>query len=254
MSTKLHELLAVESNLENQATKTRTEVITSFEKKKHLFSEKVVSFTPLAENAQKVTESQSSIQETVHAQVDFIKKITAKALDVSHQIDVANTLAKADVVTEEGDKILEAVPATSLLQLEKRLKELRDFAVALPTLDPALGFTLDTSRGKGIFVAREVRKPRTKKEQTPLTLAPATKEHPAQVQLITKDIETGTILEQEWSSLITPATKSDVIDRCDMLLRAVKKARAKANEQEVDVAALKIGKKVLDYVFKPLSA
>ena len=250
---KLHELLAVESNLENQATKTRSEVIASFDKKKHLFGEKRASFTPIAEGSQTVTEAQSSIQETVSNQVEFVKKIAVKAFDVSHQIDVANTLAKADVVTEDGDTVLEAVPATSLLQLEKRLKELRDFAIAIPTLDPALGFKPDSARGKGIFVANEVKKTRTKKDQQPLVLYPATKEHPAQVQLVTKDEVTGTILEQEWSALITPATKSEVIDRCDILLRAVKKARAKANEQEVDPAKLKIGKKVLDYVFKPIA-
>lgn len=251
--TKLHELLAVDSNLENQATKTTAEVITSFDKKKHLFGEQIVTFTSNEEGAKPVTESQSSIQETVKNQVEFATKILAKAFDVSHQIDVANCLAKADVVTEDGDAILKDVPATSLLTLEKRLTAVRAFAIAIPTIDPALGFVPDKARGKDIFKARDVTKSRTKKVNKPLTLAPATDKHPAQVQLVTEDVVTGTILEQQWSSLITPATKSDIIDRCDVLIRAVKKARAKANETEIDVATLKIGKKVLDYVFKPLA-
>ncbi len=82
----------------------------------------------------------------------------------------------------------------------------------------------------------------------------ATKEHPAQVKEIVEDLPIGAILEQEWSSLITPATKADLIDRCDILLRAVKKARARANELDTDVATNKIGKKLLEFIFHPLNA
>jgi hypothetical protein len=255
--SKLHELLAVDGNLTNQANKTRGEVIASFDKKKHLFAERRVTFKPDNEEDKPITESQSDIQETVHNQVDFVSKITAKALDVSYQIDIANTLAKADVVTEDGSVLLTNIPATSLLQLEKRLKEMRDFAASVPTLDPAQGFQPDPDRSSSaaspIYKAREVNKTRTRKVQEPLILAPATDKHPAQVQLITVDKPVGTILEQEWSSLITPATKSSILDRCDILLRAVKKARAKANEQEVDVEKLKVGQKLMNYMFQPLS-
>lgn len=252
--SKLHELLAVEGNLENQSNKCRTELASTFDKKRHLFGEKRVTFTANTEGANPVTEEQSDIQSTIASEINWIVGILAKSLDASHHIDVANTLAKADVVTEEGETILRDVPATSLLQLEKRLKEIHDLAVAIPTLDPAKGFQQDPQRTKGHFKAREVSKTRTKKAPKVIELSPATKEHPAQVQLITEDVPVGTILEQEWSSLITPATKADVIDRCDILLRAVKKARAKANEQEVDVTSSKIGKKLLDYVFQPLNA
>jgi hypothetical protein len=251
---KLHELLAVEGNLENQSNKTRSELTGTFEKKRHLFGEKRVTFTANTEGAQAVTEEQSDIQSTIAAEVGSICNILAKSIDASHQIDVANTLAKADVVTEDGETIAKDVPATSLLQLEKRLKEIHDLAAAIPTIDPAKGFKQDDDRPKGHFKAREVSKTRTKKIQRPLELSPATDKHPAQVQLITEDVAVGTILEQEWSSLITPATKADVLERCDALLRAVKKARAKANEQELDVAPHKIGRKLLDFIFQPLNA
>ena len=36
---KLHELLAVQSNLSGKATKKRTDLKTTFEKKRHLFEE-----------------------------------------------------------------------------------------------------------------------------------------------------------------------------------------------------------------------
>jgi hypothetical protein len=249
---KLHELLAVESNLSTQANKTRGELIETFHKKRHLFEEKRVTFTPNSENAQAVTETQSDIQSTVLKEITWITGVMAKAWDVAHQVDVANTEAIADVVTEDGSTLLTGIPATSLLQLEKRIKEVSDLVAAIPTLDPAKGFQPDTQRGKGIYQARLVNKTRTKKEPKVLELAPATKEHPRQTQVYNEDVPVGAIQELEWSAMLTPAMKSDLLDRCDMLLRAVRKARAKANETDVEVAGNKIGKKLLDYVFQPV--
>jgi hypothetical protein len=156
------------------------------------------------------------------------------------------------VVTEDNEILLKAVPATTLLQLEKRVAEWKDLIQSIPTLDPAKGFKADAARGRGYYQARDVTKPRTKKEPQVITLAPATKEHPAQTQLISIDKPIGTILEQEWSSLITPATKADLLDRVETLLRAVAKARSKANDHSIDVSDKKIGANLLDFVFKPL--
>jgi hypothetical protein len=249
---KLHELLAVESNLSTQANKTRGELIETFHKKRHLFEEKRVTFTPDTEGAQAVTETQSDIQSTVLKEITWISGVMAKSWDVSHQVDLANTKAVADVVTEDDVTLLKDVPATSLLQLEKRLKEVSDLVQAIPTLDPAKGFQPDEQRGKGIYQARPVNKKKTKKVPQVLELAPATKEHPRQTQVYSEDVPVGAIQELEWSAMLTPAMKSELLDRCDMLLRAVRKARAKANEVDVEVAGNKIGKKLLDYVFKPM--
>lgn len=251
---KLHELLAVESNLSTQANKTRGELIETFHKKRHLFEEKLTTFTPNTEGAVPVKEAQSDIQSTVGKEISWVSGVLAKALDVSHQVDVANTLAKADVVTEDGDTVLKDVPATSLLQLEKRIKEVQDLVSAIPTLDPAKGFRSDEQKEKGIYQARAITKARTKKVPQVLELAPATKEHPRQTQVYMEDVAIGTIQEQEWSAMLTPAIKSDLLGRCDVLLRAVRKARAKANEVEVEVAGNKIGKKLLDFIFQPLTA
>ncbi len=250
---KLHELLAVESNLASQAQKCRTELIaTTFDKKRHHFSSKRVTFTPNTEGAPSETVEQSDIQTTVKDELDWIGKILAKAWDAAYQIDVANTIARANVVTEDDDALLANVPTTALLQLEHHLKEVHDLLAAIPTLDPAKGFEQDAAQKPGIYKAREITKPRTKKTQRPMVLYEATKEHPAQVTMVTEDIPVGTILEQEWSSLITPVQKSEMLDRCDKLIRAVKRARAKANEQDLDVGVNKIAKTLIDYLFQPM--
>jgi hypothetical protein len=254
MASKLHELLAVEGNLAGQAQKMRTELITTtFDKKRHHFGAKRITFKPLAEGAADVTEEQSDIQTSVRAELKWIGEILAKAWDASHCIDLANATAKADLVTEEGATLVKSVPATSLLALEKSIQELHALLAAVPTLDPAKGFQQDPQREPGVFKAREVSKTRTKKMNRAMVMYEATPEHPAQVQLVTEDVPTGTILEQEWSSLVTPVTKSEMLDRCDRLLRAVKRARAKANETEIDQESNKIGQTLLEYVLSPLN-
>ena len=251
--SKLHELLAVEPNLTGQSVKTRTDLMGTFNNKKHLFQEKIVTFQPIEEGSKPVTEEQTSIQAQVRDEVKWISDILAKAIDAGYQIDVGNTLAKADIVTEDGDTIANDVPATSLLQLEKRLQEVRLLVESLPTLDPAKGFTPDPNRPKGQYISRVVNKNRTKKVEDYQVVVQPTKEHPAQIVKVTKDVVTGTISEQEWTSMISPAHKADVMAKIDVLTRAVKKARARANEQEVDVTKTKVGKKILDYIFKPLA-
>ena len=250
---KLHELLAVETNVKGQATKTRTELMTTFEKKRHLFEETRKTFEPNLDGAQTEVVEQKDIQSTVKQEIDWISRYLAKALDVAYQVDVANTLAKADVVTEDGDILLKEVPATALLQLEKRVKEVQELITAIPTLDPAKGFKPDADRGFGYFRARDVRKEKTRKEDKPITIAKATDKHPEQAVLKTYDVPIGHLLEQEWSSLITPAKKAELLDRVEILFRAVTKARAKANETSVEVENNKIGTALLDFVFQPLS-
>jgi hypothetical protein len=248
---KLHQLLAVDASQKGQAAKCRTELQTTLEKKRHLFEEKRVTFTSSAEGAQPVTEAQSDIQSSVRQEVEWLNKILVKAFDAAYSIDKANTLANADIVLD-GHTIAKGVPATALLQLEHRLKEVKEFIGTIPTLDPAKGFTPDDAKGVGIYKAREVRKTRTSKEVVPLILAPATDKHPAQVDKITKDVPTGTILEQEWSALITPALKAELLERAEDMYRAVATARSKANDQEIDTKEVKIGAALLDYIYQPL--
>lgn len=247
--SKLHEFLAVDGNLKQQADKTRLELMNTFEKKTHLFAEKTVSYKPYGENEQTAVESQLDIQTTVPKELKWISEFLTKSLDVSYQVAEANTIARADVILEDGSILLSQIPATSLLELEKRAKELHDFVAAIPTLDPAKGFRLDADKGADIFKAREDRKVRTKKMNKVLTLAPPTDKHPAQVQVVSEDVPVGDITTLEWSGLITTATKGDMLSRVEIMTRAVKKARSRANEVEIGKNDLKIGKPIIDFIF-----
>jgi len=246
---KLHELLAIEGPLKSQADKCRTDLAASFDKKRHLFTEKLVTFKPLEEGKAPVTEEQSSLQTSVSSELNWIKGIWSKALDGAYSIAEANTVARADVVLEDGTLLLKNVPTTALLELEKRANEIRDLVGAIPTLDPAKGFELDAARGKGIYRAKDDVRFRTKKVQKALVLYDATDKHPAQVKEISVDEVTGEIVTQEWSGMITPAEKADMLDRAEQLARAIKSARSRANGVDVPEFTVVVGSVLLSYVF-----
>lgn len=245
---KLHEVLAVRGQLKGQAESTRTDLGATFKSKRHLFEEKTVTFRPSEEGAESKREEQKDLQSTVMKELNWIAGIVSKYIDVSYQIECGNTSARADIILEDGTVILKGVPTTALLELEKRSGEIQDLIKAVPTLDPAKGFSIDINRGSGdIFKARDVTKTRTKKVIQPLVLYPATVQHPAQTKEISVDIEVGTLLEQEWSGLITPAAKASMLERAEELTRAITQARQRANEVEVP-AAMEVGKKLFNYV------
>lgn len=245
---KLYELIAVEGGHKGQAEKTRADLVNTFDKKRHHFMEQVVTFTSNVEGSMPVTEKQLSLQATVHDELEWITGIWAKALDMSYLVADGNTKARADVVLEDGTELMKDVPATALLELEKRAAEMHALAMSVPTLDPAKGFQPDANRGRHIYRAAEDVKPRTQKQQIPLVLYEATKEHPAQVNLVSHDVLIGSVKTQEWSGLVTPAEKAEMIGRAEMLQRAIKKARSRANAVEM-TDDVKIGVKLLNFVF-----
>lgn len=243
--TKLHELLAVEGNLETQANKCRAELQNTFEKKRQLFEERRVTFYPFGENEKSVIETQLDLQTNVEKELKWVSEHIAKAIDAGYQLAKANTLAKADIILENGVILLKDVPATSLLELEKRITEIQQLAHHIPTLDPAKGFSKDENRG--VYVAREINKVRTKKTSKVLIKYEATKEHPAQTEVVSEDVPIGKITEQEWSGMITPLEKANILARIDSLIRSVRAARSRANEQEVDRKA-SIGGILLEFI------
>jgi hypothetical protein len=247
---KLHELLAIEGNYETQMNQMLAQLGDLFTKKRHHFTETSTTFQSLTEGATAEVETKSSLQATVAQELERIEPHILKAWGASMQIALTNTKALATITVEDTDITVADVPATALLELEKRLTQLREVLQAIPTLDPAKGFEEDYDHGDGHYRAREVRKNRTQKKQKPLVKYEATKEHPAQVDVITVDEPVGTILEQEWSGMLTPNNKSRMLARADAVIRAVRAARARANQTEVDPVAhdhSKVGP-LLDYI------
>lgn len=249
---KVHVLLAIASNIATQAQTTRTDLIKTFGSKQHHFSEKITTLFSKEEGVAPKTEIERSIQTTVKDELQAISKILARAIDSGNNIDVANTMSYGDIMLDDGTVLASHIPATSLLQLEHRLKDFHDLLLVTPTLDPTKGYELDAKKPAGIYKAREVRKDKTRKDKVYITVAAPTNQHPAQVKEDVKDIVVGEWLEQEWCSMITPAMKSTLLSRCEDLTRAVKRARARANDTEIETGSNSIGLTLLGHILKPL--
>lgn len=244
---KLFEHLVVRDQLKGQAKKLVGDLMATFEKKRHLFAEVRKTFTPTKEGATPIVEEQSDIQTTVRGELKWLAQHWAKAIDVARQVEEGNTLARADVVLDNGTVLLTGVPATALLELIQRADEIQALIASIPTLDPSKAFKEDPSRAPGIYKAREVNKTRTQKVQKHIVVVPPTDHHPAQVAVTSEDVPIGTILEQEWSGMLTPADKSAMLARAEELRRSTRSALQRANAVELTVEPT-VGKEILEFV------
>jgi hypothetical protein len=246
---KLHEVLAVESGLQTAAKKINEETIKTFGKKDEHFVETVRELVYFAEDDQKLNTSETkAMVTTVFDKLLYSVGANVRALDAYMQKEATNQKAHADIVID--DKVLaKDVPATVLLGLETKLTELRAVYEAIPTLAPGPTWVVDRDRRKegGVYKAVSPNVTfSTRKTVKPIIMAPATEQHPAQVQAIQEDVPVARITVQHWSGMVTSAQKSDLLGRVDKLLRAVKRARQRANATEVEKHT--IGKEIFAFL------
>jgi hypothetical protein len=250
---KLHELVAVEKDVRGTANKIIAETGTTFTKKAHLFSTHSKLYEPFKEGDQDVPEQELPTPiTTVDEKLEYFEKHLARLLDVVVQKEDANTKAKGDIeiLLEDSTVIplLKNVPVQALVQLENLLENLRSQVYdAIPTLDPAKTWIEDKAAGKGRYLTDATTRVRTNKIQKPITLHPGTDKHPPQVQLINDDVPVGNWKITYFSGLLSPAQKSEVLGRIDVLIASIKKARARANDTLVD-NGFKIGKRLFQFI------
>lgn len=248
-SPKLHELLAVESDLDATAKKVMEEAKTTFTKKVDHF---LGAHKGLRMFAEERTQEEAGAAEhkalvtTVGKKLDYIRKPIVRLWDAVLQKDATNQTATADLIVD-GDVIAEALPATWLLGMEQKLRGLRAVYEAIPTHAPGIEWVPDEQRGKDVFkAAHPETKDKTEKVVRADVIVPATEHHPAQVREHAENVKVGVFTIERWCGTISPAKKSEYLERIDRLIRAVKKARVRANN--VEVKKLQVASKLFDYV------
>lgn len=102
------------------------------------------------ESAGERLEAQTQLVTTVHEELEKTFSEISRAIDLSYQIDEANTLARADLIVKD-ELIAKEVPATFLLQLEKRLKEIRAVYREIPCFDPVRIWSIDQVQTRKMF-------------------------------------------------------------------------------------------------------
>ena len=231
---KLHELLAVEGDLEGTFKKILAEAKVTFEKRVAHFFEIHKKLEMFAEDAKEAPEEHQEMVTTVQDKLDYVREHVVRYFDAVLQKEATNQSATADLVID-GKTIAPNLPATFLLGLESRLKIVRSLYEQIPTLPP--GIKWEKAPEKGDHVYRAVyseEKFKTAKTFQHKVLYHATKEHPAQIERWEEVENVGKYTTDKWSGMLSPAEKSLLLGRFDKVIRAVKKARQRANTTEVE--------------------
>jgi hypothetical protein len=245
---ELHQILAVEGDLQGKSQKIIEETVKTFNEKQNLFYGFIKRYEPYEETGQKMPEEFKEIDDTVPSKLKYAVASFVKYLDVIATKEATNAVATAPLVIN-GEVIHEALPATLLLALENKLRGIRPVLEAMPTLTKGIEWIPAPDRGEDIYVtAKPDIKQRTVKEPKFRVLYDATKEHPAQIEKWMETVAVGDFISTQWSGNITSAEKARILERFDEVLRAIKKARMKANSTEV--VKVNVAKSIFDYVVK----
>lgn len=244
---KLHELLAVEADLEGEKTRVVNEATVTFTKKPEIFTglHKALAMFDDSRTHENVEESRK-VDSTVQDKLDYVAGAAARYWDACLQKEATNQLAKADLVVETLT-IAKDVPATFLLKLESELKKFRELVEHVPTHASGHEWKEAPEVGDGIFKTSKDASFKTEKIPQHKVLYDATDKHPAQIEKWTEDVKIGKYVHSLFSGMVSPAEKSLMIGRVDKLIRAVKQARQRANTQDVDKR--EVGADVFKFLF-----
>jgi len=239
---RLNQILAIERDVKKSA-------YGNLSKDHHLMQKgalvtgETATYTPKDETGRQFPPENRLIQLKVEDELLTTAAKMIPLFDLTATKDVGNTKTTAEVVLPNGVS-LGQLPPTTLLFLEKQLQDLHTFFAKLPVLDPDQAWTFDSTRG--YYVTEPITQIKTEKSQEPLVLSQATKEHPAQTQLVVRDVVVGEWKKTKLSAAITEDRRRTLVARVETLQRAVKQARETANLVEVDEVG--IGQQLFDFL------
>lgn len=154
-----------------------------------------------------------------------------------------------------GQVVLADVPATYLMQLDKRLAEIRQVYDAIPTLDPKTEWEAAADKGVGIYKAEDdVRESTDKKIKHKVVWEPKPNDASDRQPVIDKwseDTIVGRWTHKNWSGMLTVTQKYELLKRLDKLQRAVKKALSAANK--IEHVPNKIAATIFDFLHEGIA-
>lgn len=251
----LHQLLAVEADLEGRARNIMNETRKVFKDKPALFQGFIRTYTPFdADDTIDYPKEQQALTSTVDQKLEYVGKTVAKYYDALLQKEATNQIAVADLVIN-GKVIATDLPATFLLGMESRLKNIREVYNKIPTLAIGTEWKLDEAKGTGVWtIANPEEAMKTQRTIKSKVLYEAKfpqegeggQSIPAVIDKWEEVENIGKFTRVVWSGMITPARKSELLDRIDLIIREVKKARQRANATEV--VKKHIGSDLMDFI------
>lgn len=244
MPIQLNQIIAIQKGVISQAERGLTSIYHKLQKG-GLLSGISRTYQPLDELGEQLPPESTRVQLNVEDALKEVAGLLTRLFDVTATKDYANCSAFGNVVVD-GVTILEDVPVTYLLFLEKQLVNLHTLVVKLPTLDPSSAWSYDLTSAS--WRADQVRTTRTKKVPRNHVKAEATDKHPAQVEVYHEDVVVGYWTKVDFSGAMPQDRVNEIAARVEKLQEAVKFGREQANGREVTDQS--IGSVVFGYLFQ----
>ncbi|MCK4566673.1 MAG: hypothetical protein KAU48_05115 [Candidatus Thorarchaeota archaeon] len=241
--SKLNQVIAIEKGVKSRVNTNMSTLYKAIQKPT-LFDGFVKNWEKSDEDGENRPPERKRVQLKSDEVLDTVGETLSELFDVTAQKDFANCKARANVVVG-GKTLLTDVPATYLLFLEKQLNDVKTLVGSIPTLSADEDWHED--KALGLFKTEPVITRSTAKVQEPIILAQPTKEHPAQTQLITKDVVVGHWNTVNQSGAAVGSRKKQIVRRVETLIKAVKYAREEANETAAPQQS--VGSVVFDFLF-----
>ena len=243
---KLHQVLSVEDDLRTKANMILQEAKKTFSSKGDHFDSLIKVYTPNVDGGTQIAPEVKELVTTVKDKLDFTLQSVIASIDAKATISETNSsnTAKAELVV--GEKPFGTFSATSLLDIEKGLVNIRSLLGEIPTLDPTKKWADNSSNIPHTNITEPYVSYRTEKTKKALVGVPATDKFPAQVTVYDDEQQVGKYETTYTSGKITPTQKSELLANADALILAVKDARSRANN--VEAIDVKIAQKFVDFI------
>lgn len=242
MSTKLNQIIAVEKTVKSSAGAELNTLYHTLQKK-DLINGLTRTYEKRNEDDADLPSEVALPQVRIPEVLEQISEQWTRMLDVVATKDWGNTQARADVKIDD-EVIIPQAPVTYLLWLEKQLVDLNTVVSKIPTLDPTVSWSYDSTAG---YYKSDVQvTTKTKKVPRNHVKAEATDKHPAQVDVFTEDVVVGYWHSIKFSGALPVERVRTLVDRIVSLQTAVKSAREEANSIEVEQT--KVGKAIFEYL------
>lgn len=239
---KLNQIVAVVQGKKSRLEKEKGEIYKKLQKPP-LFEGLSRTYKPLDEEGETFPAETKNIQYSVNRSLDDFSAVMIDLIDATATLDTSNCEAFADVKVD-GTVILERVPVTHLLFLERQITDIQTFISQSPVLDPAESWKWDEA--SACYRSDPSGTNKTKKVMRNHVKAEATEKHPAQVETYTEDVKVGEWTTIKFSGAIPQQTKNLWLGRIRQLLEAVKFAREEANA--IESKTVKYGKSLFSFI------
>lgn len=235
---KLNQIIAVVTGLKPRVQRAITDIHQLSQKTPLFFGHKK-TYRPKDEEGEQYPPEHQVMQASLPVLIGEAKSNLAQLWDAVATQEHANQIAEADLVYR--GTVLARLPVSFLLFLEKQLTDLQTFVAKLPTLPADSEWSWSAQNNQ--YQTEPYTTFRTKKVPRPLVKYEATKEHPAQVELVAEDIVVGEWSQIRFSSAIPDALRKEKLSDIAEMIDAVKLAREQANG--IDATQIKVADAIL---------